>query len=291
MPISRATRIAPAQLAAMAGLFSLTAAFAQSPAPPTGFRLLTPVAARIEDGPPMGGLRLLPGEVVYFSFTAAGYRRSDTGKVDILGHAQIFDPAGIPVSPKEEIQLITTLSDEDRNWMPKLRTEIGIPPLVPPGTYTVKFDATDNQSHQSAAGETTFDVEAKLVPPSDTLTIRDLNFYRNEEDGQAFLNPAYRAGDMVWVKFNITGYKLGGQNAIDTAYDVELLGPDGTSILKQENASMEKSMAYYPQPYIPAVFNMTLKSTMTRTVYTLVITAHDNMGKQTATARSKFQVN
>jgi len=54
---------------------------------------------------------------------------------------------------------------------------------------------------------------------------------------------------------------------------------------------MEKSTAYYPQPYIPAIFNLSLKPTMTRAIYTLVITAHDANGNQTASARSKFQVN
>ena len=54
---------------------------------------------------------------------------------------------------------------------------------------------------------------------------------------------------------------------------------------------MEKSTAYYPQPYIPAIFNLSLKSTMARNVYTLVITAHDAAGNQTAAATSKFQVN
>ena len=98
------------------------------------------------------------------------------------------------------------------------------------------------------------------------------------------ITPSYRAGDMVWVKFYIMGYKYGEQNSIDTSYDVELLDPDGTSVMKQEDAAMEKSMAYYPQPYIPGIFNLTLKSTMTHNVYTLVITAHDAVGNQTATA-------
>ena len=268
-----------------------TPGFAQTAESAAKFQVSNPVTARFEDGPPLGSLRLLPSEVVYFSFTAANFRRSETGKVDITGHVQIFDPSGTAISPKEEIPLITTLSEEDRNWVPKLRTEIALPPIAQPGTYKVKFDATDDQSHQSASGEAAFGVEAKFVAPSGVLAVRELNFYRNQEDTTALITPSSRAGDMVWVKFYITGYKYGGENSIDVAYDVELLAPDGTSILKQENASMEKSMAYYPQPYIPAVFNMTLKSTMTRTVYTLVITARDDMGRQTATARSKFQVN
>jgi hypothetical protein len=96
---------------------------------------------------------------------------------------------------------------------------------------------------------------------------------------------------MIWVKFYIVGYKTGEQNSIDVSYDVELFGPDGASIMKKEDAAMEKSTAYYPQPYVPAVFNLTLKSTTPHASYTVVITAHDVAGNQTATAQSKYQVN
>lgn len=249
------------------------------------------VAAQFEDGPPLGSMQLVPGEVVYFSFFADGFRKSATGRVELTGHVQVFDPSGIAIAPKEEIPILTDLSEEDKNWKPKLRAAISIPPIAPPGSYKVKYDVTDEQSHQTASGESSFSVEAKYVAPSASLAIRELNFYRNQEDTTALITPSYRAGDIVWVKFYITGYKYGEQNSIDASYDVELLSPDGTSIMKKEDAAMEKSMAFYPQPYIPGIFNLSLKPTMSHNVYTLIITAHDAMGKQTATATSKFQVN
>lgn len=260
------------------------------PAPGT-LTLGNAVSAQFEDGPPLGSLQLVPGEVVYFSFTAENFKKSETGRVELTGHVQAFDPNGTAIAPEEEIPLVTNLSEEDKNWKAKLRTAIAIPPIAPPGAYKVKFDATDEQSHQSAAGEASFGVEAKFVAPSGILAVRELNFYRNQEDTTALITASYRAGDMVWVKFYITGYKYGEQNSIDASYDVELFGADGASIMKKEDAAMEKSMAYYPQPYIPAIFNLTLKSTMTHSVYTLAITAHDNVGNQTATAKAKFQVN
>jgi hypothetical protein len=251
-----------------------------------------PVAAQFEDGPPLGALRLVPGEVLYFSFFADGFRKSaDTKKVELTGHVQVLDPAGIAVAPTEEILIVTELSPEDKDWKPKLRAAVSLPPIALPGIYKVKYDVIDEQSKQTASGETTFGVEAKFVAPSGILAVRELNFYRNQDDTTALITPSYRAGDIVWVKFYITGYKYGEQNSIDASYDVELLGPDGISIMKKEDAAMEKSMAFYPQPYIPGLFNLSLKSTMSHNMYTLVITAHDNMGKQTATATSKFQVN
>jgi hypothetical protein len=250
-----------------------------------------PVAAQFEDGPPLGALRLVPGEVVYFSFFADGFRKSAAGKVEMTGHVQVFDPAGIAVAPTEEILIVTDLSPEDKDWKPKLRAAVSLPPIAPPGVYKVKYDVTDEQSKQTASGESAFGVEAKYVAPSGILAVRELNFYRNQDDTTALITPSFRAGDIMWVKFYITGYKYGEQNSIDASYDVELLAPDGASVMKKEDAAMEKSMAFYPQPYIPGIFNLSLKSTMSHNVYTLVITAHDNMGNQTATATSKFQVN
>ncbi|HVW08554.1 MAG TPA: hypothetical protein VHC90_08230 [Bryobacteraceae bacterium] len=254
-------------------------------------KLVNPVAAQYEDGPPLGSMRLRPGEVVYFSFVVENYARSAERKVDITGHIQVFDPRGIPVAPADEIPMVTNLSEEDKDWKPKLRSAISLPPIAPPGTYRIKFDATDNESHQSASGEATFDVEAKIVGPASTLTIRDLSFYRNQDDTTPLITPAYHVGDTIWVRFYMVGYKTGEQNSIDCSYDVELLGPDGASIMKKEDAAMEKSTAYYPQPYIPGIFNLTLKPTTPKAAYTVVITAHDNVGNQTATAQSKYQVN
>ena len=265
--------------------------FAQSAAAPRALRVINPVSAQFEDGPALGSLRLVPGELVYFSFNVENFSKSAEGKVELTGHVQVFDPAGASIYPADEIPILTTLSPEDKNWKPKLRAAVAIPPIAPPGAYKVKFDVTDEQSHETASGEASFNVEGKFVAPSGVLAVRELNCFRNQNDTTALITPVYRAGDMVWVKFYITGFKYGEQNSIDASYDVEVLNPDGTSLMKKEDAAMEKSSAYYPQPYIPGSFNLTLKTTMAQHVYTVVITAHDAVGNQTATAKLKFQVN
>jgi hypothetical protein len=95
---------------------------------------------------------------------------------------------------------------------------------------------------------------------------------------------------MLWVRFDITGYKYGEQNSMDVAYDVAVQSPDGKQLFAQENAAVEKSQAFYPQPWVPGAFNLSLQSTMRAGTYTLVITAHDATGNQTATAKAEFRV-
>src|ERR1700733_13094558 len=113
-------------------------AFGQTGAAPRTLRAINPVSAQFEDGPPLGSLRLVPGEIVYFSFSVENFRKSDTGEVSLTGHVQAFDPTGTPIYPAEEIPILTTLSPEDKNWKPKLRAAVAIPPIAPPGFYKVK---------------------------------------------------------------------------------------------------------------------------------------------------------
>ena len=63
------------------------------------------VAAQFEDGPPLGAMRLVPGEVIYFSFTAEGFRKSEAGRVEMTGHVEVLDSNGTRIAPKEEIRL------------------------------------------------------------------------------------------------------------------------------------------------------------------------------------------
>jgi hypothetical protein len=101
---------------------------------------------------------------------------------------------------------------------------------------------------------------------------------------------AYRAGDVMWVRLDITGYKYGEQNAVDVSYDVEVLDPGGKSVFSQVDAADERSQAFYPQPWVPIEFNLNLQTTMVLGPYTLVITAHDGVGNQTLATKAEFRV-
>jgi hypothetical protein len=249
------------------------------------------VLSQSEDGPAVAnGVPFEPGDVAFFSFQVENYKVGSTGKIQLIGHSEVFDPKGTRIVPRDEEAIGTSVSDEDKNWKPKLRLQIQIPSIAPPGDYRIKFDVTDQQARQSASGELTFPVGGKGVEPAGTLTIRNLGFYRTQDDENALRTVAYRAGDMLWVRFDATGYKFGEQNSIDVAYDVAVLAPDGKQLFAQENAAVERSQAFYPQPWVPGAFNLSLQSTMRAGTYALVITAHDGVGNQTASAKADFRV-
>lgn len=249
------------------------------------------VISRSEDGPALEkGVAFQAGDLAFFSFQVQNYRMGLTGKVQLIGHIEVFDVNGTPIQPRDEEMIGTTLSQEDKDWKPKMRLEIQVPSIAPPGNYIIRFEATDQQSHQTANGELVFPVTGKGVERSPVLVIRNLGFYRSEADETPLTTAAYHPGDMLWVHFDLTGYKYGEQNSVDVGYDVEVVSPQGKQLFAQDDAAVEKSQAFYPQPWVPAVFNLQLQSDMTPGTYTLVITAHDAVANQMAVERSEFKV-
>jgi len=266
---------------------------AQPPQPAKGQLQVTgPILSQFEDGAALSGSErlVLPGESIFFRFTVANFKTTETGKVKVTGHAQAMDSRGTPIAPMDEVAIGTSLNDEDKAWKPRLRFQFQMPSIAPPGTYRIKFDATDEQSHQTASGETTFTVTGQDVAPAAALAVRNLGFYRTQDDEAALKNAAYRPGDMVWVRFDVTGYKYGEQNAIDVSYDVAVLEGDGKQLFLQENAAVERSQAYYPQPWVPGTFSLTLQPNMTPGLYTVAVTARDGIGNQTIAEKAQFRV-
>jgi hypothetical protein len=280
--------IATVTLAALALPLDAQTRAAQTPA---ALKVTHAVVSESEDGPAFAkGAVFLPGDILFFSFQVENYRMGLTGKVQITGHVQAFDPAGTPIIHRDEELIGTTVSEEDKDWKPKLRLQIQMPSIAPPGNYTIRFEALDQQSHQTATDEIAFPVGGKGVERSPALAIRNPGFYRAAEDLGPLKIAAYRPGDMLWVRFDIAGYRYGEQNSIDTGYDVEVLSPSGKQMFAEENAAVEKSQAFYPQPWIPATFNLSLDAKTTPGTYTVVITAHDAVGNQMAVERAEFKV-
>lgn len=254
-------------------------------------QLVRAALSQSEDGTPVdSSFAFQPGDIAYFSFQVENYKVGPNGKVMLTGHMQVLDSKGTPVDPPDEQVIGTSLSDEDKDWKPKLRLQLQLPAIAPPGTYHVKYDVTDQQTHLSASAELPFEVGGRGVEAADTLTIRNLGFYRTQDQESPLLVAAYRSGDLLWVRFDIVGYKYAEQNAIDVSYDVAVLAPDGNQIFSQEDAATEKSQAFYPQPWVPSQFNLMLQPNTRPGAYTLIITAHDGISKQTSEAKAQFRV-
>ena len=79
---------------------------AQEPKPGPGFRVASPVVSQFEDGAPLaGGQKLIAGETLFFRFGVVNFKTSATGKVQITGHAQAFDPRGTAIAAQDEVAI------------------------------------------------------------------------------------------------------------------------------------------------------------------------------------------
>jgi hypothetical protein len=164
--------------------------------------------------------------------------------------------------------LDTTLAEEDKNWKPKMRQQIMIPPLAPSGQYKIAIQVTDDLNKTAVASqEIKFEVRGRDVEPSGELAVRNFHFYRAEDDREPLATAAYKPGDTLWARFDIVGYRFA-----------------------QEKAAEEKSYSFYPKPYVPGSMNLDLQKTIRPGNYAIAVTVRDHAGNQTCEAKGAFTV-
>jgi hypothetical protein len=262
------------QCAAGAGIATVNAAVRQS-----------------EDGPPLAvDAGFTPGETVYFSVQATGYNTSPVKKLRLNYRIEALDPKGVAIQEPTESILDANLAEEDSDWKPKIRDSIVIPPLAPSGVYKIVAVITDDISHLKAKSETTFRVSGHSVAPSAELAVTNFGFYRSEDEARPIPAAVYRAGDGVFARFDITGFRYGDRNTIGVSYDVAVLNPEGKQIYAQPKAAEEKSFSFYPKPFVPGGMSLSLQANMRPGQYTIVLTIHDNIGHQDFESKQTFQV-
>jgi hypothetical protein len=253
--------------------------------------IVKPIIAQSEGGVPVpAGFEHVPGETLFFSCRIAGYSKTAEEKVHVTYSVQAFDPKGLPLTELYRNELITDVSPQDKEWMPKIMTEIQIPTLVASGKYSVMVKAEDIFAKTSAELSVPFEIRGHPVEPSDSVVVRNFQFLRGEEDTQPLEKAAYKPGDPLWVKFDITGFKYGDKNHIEVSYQTSLLSSSGKVLWTQPEPATEQSESFYPKRYIAAQMGLNLLPSTRPGEYTLVVTVTDAVGKQTAESKQTFTV-
>lgn len=235
----------------------------------------------------------LPGDVVFFSCQVVGYAKrakEDDSVVDLEYQVEVRDAKGLLVIPVESGKVASTITAEDKDWSPKIRHTIALPGMAETGQYQVTVKVKDNIGHSEAEASLPLFVQGAEVALSDTLTVRNFRFLRTEEDKDRLKTPAYRPGDTVWARFEMTGYKLGQENRFDVEYGLKVLRPGGEITYEQTKAAGEKRESFYPQRHTPGVLSLTLPKDLKRGEYTVLLTVRDNLGNQTYESAQPFQV-
>jgi hypothetical protein len=245
---------------------------------------------QMEDGAPLPpGFTYTPGDILFFSFQVSGYQAAED-KVHVSYQIDALDPKGVRLMEPIKGAVEATLAPQDKNWMPKVHPEIAIPPLAGSGTYKIVARVHDEVAKTDAMKEVSFSVRGHEVAPSDTLAVRNFLFYRSESDPRPLENAVYRAGDAIWARFDIIGYKLGEGNNVEVSYGIAVLNEEGKVLYSQDQAAVEKGGSFYPKRYVPGQMSLTTQSNMRKGDYYIVVKVDDRVGDQKSEAKEKFTV-
>jgi hypothetical protein len=259
--------------------------------PAAGLEVVRPIIAQNDGGVPVPrGYEHVAGETLFFSCRIAGYAKTPEEKVHVTYSVQPFDPKGVALTEIYKNEMITDVAPQDKEWMPKIATEIQIPPLVGAGTYKILIQIEDLVSSTRAELSVPFGVRSKTVEPSDTLTVRNFQFLRSEDDAQPMQKAVYKGGDAVWTKFDVIGFKYGEKNRIDVSYVPSVISPTGKVLWRQDKPEVEQSESFYPKRYMAASMGINLLKNTTPGEYTIAVTITDAVGKQTYDTKQTFTV-
>ncbi len=246
--------------------------------------------ARVEDGhavfPPDA---FAPGETVYFSFHVEGFTRKDN-TVKLQFEAQPLDAAGVALTAPIVSEEANTLTPEDKDWHPKLRGSFPLPGVLSGGAYRIALRLKDELSGAASTIETSFVVSGVRIEPSATLVIRNLNFYRNDDDERPLDIAAYRVSEEIHARFQVVGYQHGTQGAINVVYGISIADPSGRVLFAEPAAAEDKSEEFYPKPYVPGILSFHLKPGTPPGEYMLLVTAIDQLGSQKTESHRSFRL-
>jgi hypothetical protein len=253
--------------------------------------IVRPIISQMDGGAPdPAGFEHVAGEIVWVQCRVSGYTRTDKQQVHLKYSVQAFDPKGIPLDEPYSNEVKAELSLQDKEWLPKIATSVQVPPLAGPGTYKVLVKVEDVVGKTTAELPIPLKVRAREVEPSETLVVRNVRFYRDEDGNQPAENKIFKPGDGVFARFDIIGYKFGPKNKVDVSYVTTVIAPSGKVLWTQPEPAVERSESFYPQRYVPAAMGISLQKTIRPGEYAIGVQVKDAVGDQTYEAKFTFTI-
>lgn len=240
---------------------------------------------QIEDGPAIdASFDFLPSETAYVLLLVKGFeskpKDDEFRSVALSYRITVTDPAGIPAVPAIDGKVASDLREQDQDWQPRIRQRFQLPDFAIRGKYKVMVAVKDEVSGAETRAEALLNVRNRDVPGSNELTIRNFGFYRSEDARRPLTEAVFHANEAVFVRFDVVGYKLGGKNALDVGYGLEVRDGEGKLVINQPAAAREKSAGFYPRRWLPVAFRLDLPPGAPKATYTLVLRLTDAVGVQ-----------
>jgi hypothetical protein len=253
--------------------------------------IIRPIISQMDGGAPdPAGFEHVAGEIIWVQCRVAGYTRNENQQVHLKYSVQAFDPKGLPIDEAYSDELKAELSVQDKEWLPRIATSISLPPLAGPGAYKILVKVEDVIAKANTEFPIPLKVRAREVEPSDTLIVRNVRFYRDEDGNSPAEKAVFKPGDGVFARFDIIGYKFGPKNRVDVSYITTVIAPTGKVLWTQPEPAVEQSEAFYPQRYVPAAMGINLQKTIKPGEYKIGVQVKDAVGNQTYETQIPFLI-
>ncbi len=275
---------------------SLAIAFQSPKSAESPLQILAAGVESSEDAPFVSSdFHFLPGDYLYFQFQIAGFAvktaaNSELRRISLTYEISPQDARGVALTPPVTGLIKEELSAEDKNWTPKRRASFLLPSFVAAGEFHVHLTIKDLIGDTSAERDLPFRIGGVVVVPSTVLGVQDFQFLRKEDDSEPLEVPAYRPGDTVYARFNMTGFHLGAGNEYHLSYGLTVNRPDGKRYLNQQPAAELSDRSFYPVPFVPGEVSVTTSRDTALGSYVLLLTVRDVAGSQSYQLKRAFTV-
>jgi hypothetical protein len=260
-------------------------------AAPDALQIINPVISSADDGVnEPAGTQHIGGDTLFFSCRISNYTKSPEQRVQLSYSVQAFDPKGVALVELYKNDIAEEVAPQDKEWLPRVATEIAIPPAVLAGKYKIVVKVEDVIGHATASLEAPFQVRGRALSPSDKLAVQNIRFFHGEEDTKSLDKPVYKAGDSLWVRFDVTGYRYGQNNLVDLSYVFSVLASDGSALWTAQEPILDQGESFYPKPYVSGAFSIKVQTAVKPGEYAIGVKAMDAVGKQTIQAKGSFSV-
>src|SRR5579872_5487470 len=201
------------------------------------FAIVKPVVAQSEGGDALpASFKHGAGETLFFSCNISGFTKSNENQINLAYSVQAFDPKGVPVAEIYNGTSKESVGPEDTEWLPTIETQIVLPDILLPGAYKIVVKAEDLLNKEVADLTVPLEIGGRNVTASPTLILKDFRWFHNEEEQQPMNQPLYHAGNSMFMRFVIAGYKYGEKNKVDVSYTPSLVLESGKTIWSQPEA-------------------------------------------------------
>ena len=276
--------------------FSLTTpgAFSQ-----TGLAIQNAALQIQEDGAAVAPGRLFrAGELAYGSFSVANFQQkpgpvpeAEENIISLSYRVEAFDGAGVAIQALQVGKIDATVRREDKEWRPKIRFQLIIPPLPPSGAYRVEAWVKDEFAGKEARVQIPFQVKGYDVATADKLTVANFRFQRTEKVSEGAWTPAvYHVGETVWVLFDATGFKLGPKNRYDLAYGLAVLDAAGKVLFELEDVADLAEEPAYPKRAVPGALSVRVAEGTPKSTFQFRVRVKDRVGGEIVDQLGKFMI-